>query len=748
MQRFHHRALVGFLVPLLVASLAGCASKAVKQPVKQSWVVDYEYVTFDPFPGMNVQGRDVTLTQQEIDGRVIWNLWSGDNAGFWNWLAKYGFGTGDFLKMIASPRDQRFQTYGVVNQPGFMQPSDPDQYGLHIDVPREQGSKYDIDRRLDLATYGRSSGVMGLRLFPNPSFDPAKWDADRYWNDANYYTNPRLERPYMVGMACSFCHVGPDPVNPPADPNEPDFGNLSDYVGQHYMKVWEVFAHELDADNFVKQILMSNPAGTLDTSFISTDYLNNPGTMNGVYNLAPPGRVAVAVPERINGGATDLKNLEYVPGHSDMVVTPRVLKEGADSVGLHGALSRVYLNIGEYWEQWTRHFKPLVGIKKQTPIRVKDAQRMSPAWNWSEEASPDLAAYLIRFARPHKLADAPGGDRHLTTDQAQLDRGKIVFAQTCARCHSSKRPPEGVDANSPEGRAWFEGAVMEEDFLDGNFLSSEERIPVTEVRTNATRAVATNGLAGRIWDNFSSETYKNLPAVGVIDVWDPIASTDRQWTVPSPGRGYYRPPSLVSVWTSAPLLHNNALGKHVHGVSVDERMEAFNDAITKLLWPERRAGTEGNTDGADGQSTSLWRTTEESWLKLQESYIDSRALRRLLRKHLQTDPRTGARYFAFGPIPKGTPVNLLANTNLELDGPGKARKLARLLIDSVKVMKDIKRQGLTGDAATQRWLASDVVQDLYGLNSCPDFIEDRGHYFGTDLPDADKLALIEYVKTF
>jgi hypothetical protein len=743
MQRFRHRALVGFIVPLLIASLVGCASS---RPVKQSWVVDYKYVDFDPFPGMNVQGKDVTLTPQDINGRVIWNLWSGDNAGFWNWLVQYGFGTADFLKMVTSPRNQRFQTYGIVNQPGFKQPEQPDEYGLYIDVPRESGSKYDIDKRLDLATYGKSSGVMGLRLFKNPKFDPAKWDADRFWKDANYYKDPKLERPYMVGMACSFCHVGPDPANPPADPNEPDFANLSDYVGQHYMKVWEVFGHELGPDNFVKQLLMTNPAGTLDTSFISTDYINNPGTMNGVYNF--PGRVAVAAPEKVSGGAADLKNLEWVQGQPGMVMTPRVLKEGADSVGLHGALSRVYLNIGEYWEQWTRHFRPLVGIKKQTPIRVKDAQKLSPAWNWSEEASPDLAAYLIKFAKGHKLASAPGGSKYLTTDQAQLDRGKLVFAQSCARCHSSKRPPQGVDPKSPEGTAWFENAVKQSDFLDGNFLASEERVPITEVRTNAARAAATNGLAGNIWDNFSSETYKQLPGVGAIDVWDPISKTDSKWKVPSPGRGYYRPASLVAVWSSAPLLHNNALGKHVHGVSVDERMEAFNDAITKLLWPEKRAGAAGNKDGADGQSTSLWLTTQESWVKLPESYIDSRALRRLLRDHLETDPATGERSFAFGPIPKGTPVNLLANTNAELGGARKAGDLARLLIDSVKVMKDIKRQGLTGDAATKRWLESNVVKELYRLNTCPDFIEDRGHYFGTDLPDADKKALIEYIKTF
>ena len=41
-----------------------------------------------------------------------------------------------------------------------------------------------------------------------------------------------------------------------------------------------------------------------------------------------------------------------------------------------------------------------------------------------------------------------------------------------------------------------------------------------------------------------------------------------------------------------------------------------------------------------------------------------------------------------------------------------------------------------------------LVPDLLAVNNAPDFIEDNGHYFGTDLPDSDKQALIEYMKTF
>ncbi len=712
------------LVTLSALLWSDCAHRAVKP----SWTyTDFKHVDFDPFPGMDFQGRDVQLTQQEIHGRVVWNLWSGDNGGFWSWLVQHGFGTADLLKVVASPRDQRFQTFGVINQPGYGRPSTPDGFGLYIDVPRQ--ARYDFDGRIDLPTYGRSSGVMGLRLFPNPKFDPAKWDAERYWKDPNYYNNPKLERPYAVGMSCSFCHTGPDPVNPPKDPNEPEYANLSDYVGQHYMKVWEVFGHDLKESNFVKQLLRSNPAGTLDTSFIATDYLNNPGTMNGVYQIQ--GRLAVAHPEKVAGGALALKNLSLDSQGNE--VTPRVLKEGADSVGFNAALSRVYLNIGEYWEEWIRHFSPLIGIKKQSPIRVKDAQRLSPHWNWSESQSPALAAYFLRVARPHKLADAPGGQKYLTTSQQTLDRGKRVFAQSCAGCHSSKRPPSGVDPISPEGRAWFEQAVMRPDFLDGNFLGSEVRYPVTLIKTNATRAVARNAMRDHIWDNFSSETYKTLPSVGSIQVWDPFTGQDRPWPVPGNGRGYYRPPSLISLWASAPFFHDNALGRHVHGVSVDERMVAFDDAIQKLLWPEKR-------DGAK----SIWRTTEESWLQVPESYLH-RPVARLLRRHMEVDPASGERYFAFGPIPKGTPVNLLANTDLELNGLGKARDLAKLAIKSVGVLKEVKTKGLTGEAAIQELMR--LVPDLYKLNACPDFIEDKGHLFGTDLPDADKRALIEYLKT-
>jgi hypothetical protein len=40
------------------------------------------------------------------------------------------------------------------------------------------------------------------------------------------------------------------------------------------------------------------------------------------------------------------------------------------------------------------------------------------------------------------------------------------------------------------------------------------------------------------------------------------------------------------------------------------------------------------------------------------------------------------------------------------------------------------------------------VDTLMSISKCPDYVVNRGHYFGADLPDADKEALIEYLKYF
>ncbi len=111
-----------------------------------------------------------------------------------------------------------------------------------------------------------------------------------------------------------------------------------------------------------------------------------------------------------------------------------------------------------------------------------------------------------------------------------------MFADHCAGCHSSKQPPSNVPLGSEEARRWHRAEVMRADFLDDNFLSTDRRHPVSRVKTNACRALATNATRGHIWDNFSSETYKSLDPVGQIEFADPIdESKVRSFEAPGGG---------------------------------------------------------------------------------------------------------------------------------------------------------------------------------------------------------------------
>ena len=41
-----------------------------------------------------------------------------------------------------------------------------------------------------------------------------------------------------------------------------------------------------------------------------------------------------------------------------------------------------------------------------------------------------------------------------------------------------------------------------------------------------------------------------------------------------------------------------------------------------------------------------------------------------------------------------------------------------------------------------------ALQALVEFSKCPDYVVNRGHYFGTQLSDTDKQALIAFLKMF
>jgi hypothetical protein len=754
----------------------------------------------------------IALTLDEIKGRNMWLVWTGGNDRFWDTITISSFGNFDLLKIISShpglkfSRDNRWNYLGLVNEPCFEKPggADPQRYGLWLDRRRPEcpPDPFADDKKYPGVAigargknmpagsyYGEPTGIVGLRLFPNPEFDEAaarKWDPVRYYTDPGYYLSKNLVKPYRVGMSCAFCHVGPNPLKPPANPENPKWENLSSNVGAQYFWVDRIFTWDADPSNFVFQLLHTSRPGSLDTSLVSTDNINNPRTMNAVYGLGS--RLEIARrwgKEQLAGGSLNNRQFnDYVKQGPltqffqppDTVWTPHVLKDASDSVGALGALNRVYLNIGLFSEEWLLHFNALVGGKPTSPIEIAVARHNSVYWQATEAQTPDMALFFLKSTAPHHLKDAPGGETYLTKDQSFLTRGKIVFAERCARCHSSKlpAPAPGLDPAGCAGpgylacwnRYWnwtktdefkqkMRQIVMADDFLDNNFLSADFRVPVTLLQTNACSTLATNAIANDIWDNFSSQTYKDLPSVGTITVYHPITGKPIAYKMPAGGRGYTRPASLISLWSTAPFLLNNSVGKFNPSPAVDARMKSFQDSIEQMLWPEKREKDVVFRDKIPGV---IDRTIATSYLRIPAGYVPG-YLHPLLGLGSRLFPSLfGEGGVQIGPIPKGTPVDLLGNLNLLPDSNDPIERLkhdTEVLDLLLKAQHDLLHlpKGATDDDA--RKVFANLADPLFELSKCPDYVVNRGHYFGTDyfkqepgLSDYDKRALIEFLKTF
>jgi hypothetical protein len=774
----------------------------------------------------------IALTPDEVQGRNMWLVWTAGNDRFWDGMGKPTLGGFDLLKIVAPPpgkdmdRKDRWYSLGLVNEPcfdGALPDGDPSRFGLRLDMRRAdcppdpfanaqkypgvkigaRGMTFKDGSSFPVGSYfGEPTGIMGLRLFTNPDFDDAakaKWDAKRYYSDPAYFSDPTLIKPYRVGMSCGFCHVGPSPINPPDDPANPLLANLNSTVGAQYMWVDRLFLVEPNKANFMYQLVQTYRPGAMDTSLVSTDNINNPRTMNALYSLKARLEMAKRIGhEELSGGERKNRQFnEFIESgfltqffkSPDEVWTPRVLKDGSDSVGALGALNRVYINIGLYSEEWLRHFNAVMGGQPITPIEIETAQENSAYWRATELGTPKTALFFLKAAQPDNLADAPGSEAYLNADDATLAKGREVFANTCARCHSSKSPtpPEDlglVDCNGPNYMqcfkkwwAWTQtddyktqmrAIVDAPDFLTDNYMSTDARIPVTLLRTNVCSPLATNALEDNIWNDFSSTSYKTLPSVGSVTLQDPFDGHGWSFELKGGGRGYTRVPSLTSLWSTGPYLLNNSVGPFSRYPSVEERMKVFDASIKQMLWPETRERDAELGDKLDGK---IDRTDERSFIHIPSYYVQK------VREHVGPIARRiidnrldEGGFIQLGPIPKGTPVNLLANLQplAETKTPSEIIKHYDELFDLLATLKvDLLTDPNTADDTALRKHFSDTREGLMALNKCPDFVVNRGHYFGTAkfnetegltedekaygtepvLSDGDKNALIEFLKT-
>jgi hypothetical protein len=883
---------------------------------------------------------DIGIDACEVLGRNTWMLWAGGNEGFWDWLSRqYGFI--DLLRLVdAQQRSTRFQTGGLINEPGMQEPSGPDEFGLWLDEPRDArvrdlrrqyirrafgldssagpsqggGGVYGIQPTGRSMTnypegtaydpqfpppeiYGLSSGVVGLRLFPNPNFDTK---AQKRWKEAcgedaaragcqAYYGNPdgdpNLIRPYRVGMSCAFCHASYHPLNPPRDLVNPEWVNISGNIGAQYLRPRVAFGNLLRPENFVYHILDSQPPGTIDTSLIASDNINNPNTMNSVFNLPQRALVSFRNPkEQQSAASASLPSIwvnpRNAPGTPDPVPdfwrqifakapagarlgtkepldtidltaeledsnsaqrrVPRILVDGADSIGAYGALARVYLNIGTNYEQWITLHETVLGFLPQKPFTLDGARRHSVYWHATQLRVAPLRDYFLKVTPPMPVLQAGSEEERPAIDTALLDRGRRVFARNCIVCHSSIQPRErheemeqfarthggqfwehnpGRWLSDPAYITWADEAVKREDFWRFNYLSTDYRVPINLVNTNACRAVATNAVTGNMWEDYASQSFRSMPSQGPIPFFNPYLGanggnttfTPRHATPPRApasggGPGFYRVPTLVSIWATAPYLHNNSLGLFNNDPSVKGRLAAFEDGMRKLLWPERRLASSSYNDATPSRLKSdrglIWRTTQDSYITISGAYVPQilgprlPSLREVVRRYPQLTrlpwwqkplPSAVLLLLAFvvltlfagrlltrilgyglliaglfvgafiyfiggdigglriGPIPKGTPVSLLANANPAADRAA----MKHAVSTTVSALVELRATHAT-PKQVEETMRTKVAPALMDISRCPDFVMDHGHYYKwfDSMTDADKEALIELLKTF
>ena len=235
---------------------------------------------------------------------------------------------------------RRFATLGAITQPGCRAATAPDQYGLWMDS---------CEQPVVPGVPGDPSGIVGLRRFPNPKFDKANWNAEAYFKHPG-----KTEPPYLIGMACGFCHVGFNPLYPPENTEAPRWSNLAGAIGNQYWEEGRLFNLRMPPTDFRWHVGNRQPPGTSDTSRFATDHINNPNAINSVFNLA----YRPTVPETMADGTT--RQVHHI------------LKGGADSIGVAGASLRVYVNIGMCSDYW---LTPRSGQRAQAAAAVRRRSR-------------------------------------------------------------------------------------------------------------------------------------------------------------------------------------------------------------------------------------------------------------------------------------------------------------------------------------------------------------------------------------
>jgi mono/diheme cytochrome c family protein len=803
------------------------------------------------------------LNDSECVGRLIWFKATAGNARFHTYTFQQRIGVLiDWFRVLRSDqRDDRFAAWGIINDPTCCKPGDAncpaksldETYGfdwcpgddvllkyvgkagyvdpacglkdapLDPDDPHGKGGKLDQRHSSCDLQFGTSTGALGLRKFPNPRFDAAKWQQLNgglaSWSGfdqaaikktgvpsdqrVNKLADPSNEPPFLIGTSCGSCHIAFDPKNPPADPAHPKWENIKGLIGNQYTRMSELLGSGMPKTSIEWQMFTHARPGVTDTSAISHDQVNNPGTINAIINLSQrptflgenitkwrkvescaaekdedkcwcePGRDGKCwqrgtrnddtTPVRIGGQPVTLPGVHHI------------LKGGEDSIGAREAIQRVYFNIGSCSEQcWINHLTDFRQVDPeqrgfgQTPFIIGQCRRDCPNFRAIEDRLSNILDFFLSaesdaidlYAARNNIRKAgnPKASEY-TRDALVVDldkefgpgsvaRGKVVFAETCARCHSSI--PEST-GGSFKNRDFYAANESHARKVRADFLGNDQSTPATEVGTFRCRALHSNHMAGHLYMEYGSE---NLRARKVV------ADIPEREEFKNAGRGYYRNISLVNVWATAPLMHNNAIGPEICGNPKNKENDFFRaryvDASGKLL--DKQPACVPYDPSVEGRF-ALYKQSMYELLHPKErgSKVTLTDYDIIVDMGLRTwDGKEEKPLFGFGglTIPKGSQAGFIGGFMHKefIDDLYLAKRDPAKLEAAGK--KDIvpELQGIADDLLKNPARLVDVLKDKRDFlnrryETCMQDVENEGHRFGEDLSEADKKALTAFLAT-
>lgn len=647
----------------------------------------------------NDPAKAAEMREQVRRGRDVWfkGTFGNQDENYLHQSRVVGKENMNYPWLDTRTRPHRFTKWGLINDP---------------DCVQGDASTNWYDKCQD----PHSSGVLGYRKY---YADPVRDKTGKVVYDprtAPYDPNEiKQNKRFVIGHPCVQCHVGFDPTNPPANPNEPKWEHLSATIGNQHIVQPDAFFHGVPTNSPARQILKGGRLGTIDTSLVASDWMHNPGTQNNIMDFH-------------NKRLFEHVMKDPVSGEVRKANTRHVLKGGEDSVGEHLALIRVYVNIGMCTEEcWTPNFPypgRLVGRgTEQSPMRIMQCAAQCDPWNYADAKMDDLAVFLMTGGPTYLMAskdvDGTPGDKFV--DTSVVPQGRKVFARECASCHSTKMAPQSIRNDKVALEKFYDGHVFgkedywtleysaaerndprfqarhlardaqgslrprqfaEKGIFGQDWLGNDERTAFNIVGTNACRALHDNHNQGHIWEEFSSETYKNSPSPGsvprvlnrMMPLLGGIQLGERKV---EGGPGYLRNISLLSVWATAPFLHNNAIGEVTFrpdgapDYTLRGRIAQFENAFDELMRSD-------NPKDRNARPQKTLFTTED----------------------MHVTPREDMQGWPKIPVRKGTPVANFASQN-----PHKPLFMG-----------------------------------------CDDPVENKGHQFGIDLSDKDKFALREFLK--